>query len=302
MDKEVNKGELGKRIKKIRADLGETAEVFGKHFKPNANRSLVSAWENGRYVPSPERLKKIAELGEMSVDELLYGDYKIFVYNTLYSELAQKGELFLLIVEYLQKEDHLLNKNANLINRKEIYEIRSKLFLEDIIEDIFKVVNTPKMQEDFINNQEEAVRIIVDFAVTYVDYRINRLTISIDINENVIFKHLKQRNFIKIDDSDNTTKYKVNYHISVITAEVLEEGASIDYKFDCYPSLTIILNKHNKKNNYYYFNGLDSFKNQKYKKIYGSKTYEQLKKILLADALEYYAFEEYNIHCFQERD
>ena len=61
----------GERIKDIRLELGETLEEFGKMFDPPANRSLVSGWENGRYLPSPERLKKIAELGGMTVKELI---------------------------------------------------------------------------------------------------------------------------------------------------------------------------------------------------------------------------------------
>ena len=62
----------GERIKDIRLELGETLEDFGKRFDPPANRSLVSGWENGRYLPSPERLKVIAELGGISVHELIY--------------------------------------------------------------------------------------------------------------------------------------------------------------------------------------------------------------------------------------
>ena len=62
----------GERIKDIRLELGETLEEFGKRFNPPANRSLVSGWENGRYLPSPERLKVIAELGGISVRELIY--------------------------------------------------------------------------------------------------------------------------------------------------------------------------------------------------------------------------------------
>ena len=62
----------GERIKDIRLELGETLEEFGKRFNPPANRSLVSGWENGRYLPSPERLKVIAELGGISVHELIY--------------------------------------------------------------------------------------------------------------------------------------------------------------------------------------------------------------------------------------
>ena len=70
---DVNKKKLGERIKKVRLELGDTTEVFGKRFDPPANRSLVSAWENGRYIPSPERLKSLAELGGISVDYLLNG-------------------------------------------------------------------------------------------------------------------------------------------------------------------------------------------------------------------------------------
>ena len=62
----------GERIKDIRLELGETLETFGKRFDPPANRSLVSGWENNRYTPSPERLKAIAELGGISVHELIY--------------------------------------------------------------------------------------------------------------------------------------------------------------------------------------------------------------------------------------
>ncbi|MFV8808175.1 helix-turn-helix domain-containing protein [Aerococcus urinaeequi] len=72
----INKIELGKRINRIRKELGETLEVFGNRFDPKANRSLVSAWENGRYVPNNERLKQIADLAGndgITVQELLYG-------------------------------------------------------------------------------------------------------------------------------------------------------------------------------------------------------------------------------------
>ena len=61
----------GEQIKSIRLELGETLEEFGKKFIPPANRSLVSGWENNRYLPSPERLKEIAEIGDVSVEGLI---------------------------------------------------------------------------------------------------------------------------------------------------------------------------------------------------------------------------------------
>lgn len=82
---DIDKKELGKRIKSIRLSYGDNLEEFGKRkikntdTSLNATRSLVSAWENGRYVPSPERLKIIAELGNMTVEELLYGEKGIII-------------------------------------------------------------------------------------------------------------------------------------------------------------------------------------------------------------------------------
>lgn len=65
--------EIGSRIKSIRLKRGETAEVFAKHFTPPASKGTISKWENGRYLPNNLRLKKIAELGNVTVDGLLYG-------------------------------------------------------------------------------------------------------------------------------------------------------------------------------------------------------------------------------------
>lgn len=108
---DVNKKELGERIKKIRLELGDTTEVFGKRFDPQANRSLVSAWENGRYIPNPERLKSLAELGGISVDYLLNGkkdllgndmpvhDLSFYEYEILDATIEEpiaEGELILL--------------------------------------------------------------------------------------------------------------------------------------------------------------------------------------------------------------
>lgn len=71
VDNKIDKKLLGQRIKQIRQELGENLEVFGERFDPPANRSLVSAWENGRYIPNGERLRIIADLANISVKELL---------------------------------------------------------------------------------------------------------------------------------------------------------------------------------------------------------------------------------------
>lgn len=69
----INKQELGKRIKNIRLSLGKNMREFGELNGLNATDSVVSKWEKGKTIPSPERLKKLAEIGNISVEELLNG-------------------------------------------------------------------------------------------------------------------------------------------------------------------------------------------------------------------------------------
>src|SRR5690625_4575063 len=64
---------LGDRIRMIRIKKGMTLEEFGKHVL-NANKSVVSKWENNRTVPSNERLLKIAEIGNVTVEYLMTGN------------------------------------------------------------------------------------------------------------------------------------------------------------------------------------------------------------------------------------
>lgn len=75
MSKKYNKKDIGQKIKIIRLKKGMTLEEFGKLF--NTSKGIVSRWENGISTPTPERLKKIAELGGVSVAYITgVSDYK----------------------------------------------------------------------------------------------------------------------------------------------------------------------------------------------------------------------------------
>ena len=58
----------GEQIKDIRLELGETLEEFGARF--NTSKVTVFKWEKGRNLPNKSNLKKIAEIGSKSVEEL----------------------------------------------------------------------------------------------------------------------------------------------------------------------------------------------------------------------------------------
>ncbi|MBF0709743.1 MULTISPECIES: helix-turn-helix domain-containing protein [unclassified Gemella] len=73
---QVNKKNVGLRIKQIRLNKGYIFKDFGKLF--GASDSSVIGWENGRSLPNKERIKAIAKFADITVNELLYGsvEYK----------------------------------------------------------------------------------------------------------------------------------------------------------------------------------------------------------------------------------
>lgn len=76
---------IGKRIYLIRKSLGLTMKEFGERMgNPVASDSIVSRWEKGVSVPNNERLKRIAELGEMTVEDLLSMQSNRTVEETIY--------------------------------------------------------------------------------------------------------------------------------------------------------------------------------------------------------------------------
>lgn len=68
----MDKQNLSERIKEIRFKLGKSQEEFGLLFEPPAPKSAVSRWEHGG-KPNKKRIKRIAEIGNVSVDYLLNG-------------------------------------------------------------------------------------------------------------------------------------------------------------------------------------------------------------------------------------
>ena len=72
--KKIDKKAVGKRIFNIRNSLNLTLEQFGKLDNLKASKSIVLRWENGTSLPNRSRLEIIAKIGNMTVNELLYGN------------------------------------------------------------------------------------------------------------------------------------------------------------------------------------------------------------------------------------
>lgn len=81
-----NAKEIGYSIKLIRKQLGLTMEEFGDLFDPPASQSIVSRWEKGVSVPNNQRMKRISELGNTTVADLIF-DNKVLIPKAVYDIL-----------------------------------------------------------------------------------------------------------------------------------------------------------------------------------------------------------------------
>lgn len=92
------KERVGKRIKTIRLELGYNMREFGEKISKDnpPSNSIVSRWEKGISLPSAGRLKAIAELGNTTVNHLLFyktkEEIQLDVYKMFFEEIESKSK------------------------------------------------------------------------------------------------------------------------------------------------------------------------------------------------------------------
>lgn len=134
---------IGKRIEQIRNEKGMSQEEFGSLID-NAHKSLVSKWEKGQSLPNNNRLKLIATLGRMNVNQLLYGDFNTFLYTLVHEyKTSGKHTFFRNTLNQLEDDGQLNKVYTYLIDRVESlgfsYQDENKIIseLESILSDHF---------------------------------------------------------------------------------------------------------------------------------------------------------------------
>ncbi|HBI1635421.1 TPA: helix-turn-helix transcriptional regulator [Enterococcus faecalis] len=84
-----NKIKVGERIREIRTNLGYSMDEFGR-LLGDSPRSSVNNWEKGVSLPKKDKLEKIALLGNMLTDQVLYGKADEYLYDLIESNLGVK--------------------------------------------------------------------------------------------------------------------------------------------------------------------------------------------------------------------
>lgn len=155
----IDKKAVGQRIKSIRLNKGMTLEEFGKLF--NASFGNVKSWEIGNALPNKERIKTISKIGNISINELLYGD----------------------IWEFIETNVNLIVLEIALKTKKNIdaEDIQEMIFQFEIIDDYFYDVKNIDIddEESIYTTFSKICRAIIDFD-DYIDSLNNGLMLYIE--------------------------------------------------------------------------------------------------------------------------
>ena len=121
--KDINKKNVGKKIKQIRLSNGWTLIKFSDEIskiigdKKQIAEGVISRWESGISLPNPKRLKAIAKIADITVEELIdvKKDYKNFKQLMLNQDSDLKQMLIKKIRElpYEDYSDHYKNFNES---------------------------------------------------------------------------------------------------------------------------------------------------------------------------------------------
>lgn len=130
-----DKEKIGMRIAIIRRSLGLTGEEFAQLIDKKASKSSVAAWESGRNLPNAQRLKIIAELGNITVEQLLKSkDYEL---NAL--GMALDGIDYEMVRKDIEKYRPSIEKFLNNATENELTAMTSLIY-ENLTKDIISII------------------------------------------------------------------------------------------------------------------------------------------------------------------
>lgn len=112
----LDKKEVGQRILQIRKKYGYSMQKFGEIID-NAPKGSVNSWEKGVNLPNEKRLKQIATLGNISLNELLYGSFENYVDKLINEKLGiQLPEEFMnTFYQLLQQNNYTYGDDIEIV-------------------------------------------------------------------------------------------------------------------------------------------------------------------------------------------
>ncbi|WP_274516991.1 helix-turn-helix domain-containing protein [Staphylococcus sp. OJ82] len=228
----------------MRQSIGLTMEDFGKKFTPNAHKSLVSKWEKGQSQPSVERLKKIAEIGDVSVDYLISGNkitYNNFIKKIKNNDEYLKEELSEKLLNFIeslfQDYEEIKNEQSQIINLFLAFQEELDISISELIPRFTELIYDQELdfyiEGSYILYTEDIYKITTK--IYLIDY-IYELLVQISLD----YPSIYYRNLIEIlgsakDEIINVSFKKNNYTDTQQTSfkpKFIREAVYNDYTTD----------------------------------------------------------------------
>lgn len=190
---------IGQRIKQIRREKGMTMEEFGNLL--STSKSIVYRWEIGTNLPNPERLKTIAKLADITVEELLSSSKKDYalkyalkslnnILNTKsLSQFDEDNSKF--VYKYADEilpiiEERLKYLQLSMYSNKDIEK-----YIDDTINEI--VYSTPKDTKELLFDVKLTITENLKKIYEYYGKEKDSLSVNIsnDLNNETVSKVLK---------------------------------------------------------------------------------------------------------------
>lgn len=181
MNLEVDPKKVGLRIRDIRKRLGLSMTAFAERIdqfetEKKTKSGTVSNWETGKNLPNNNRLKIIAELGEISVDKLLYGSKEEYTNNLVrqvFNEVRNSHSRYNLPEDKTNELIELaINKLVNAPIAKNIDYIESS-YAQAMLFDVFNTY-----YENTVFSNENAINLVtynmIELSDTLDDYFFDR--------------------------------------------------------------------------------------------------------------------------------
>ena len=196
-----DKAAIGKRINSIRLEKGMTLEEFGNLF--GADKSNVLKWEKGSSIPSPERLKLISKIGNITIDELLRGnkiEYAISLCNSLIKKAKSVSYSDKILIEKYRNQfiDYIRHSLNSIEMSDTTYNEIDEFVVTKFNEFLNTPTNTTKLIDSVIRGNQFEINKIYNFISSSPTIE-NNLSISSieEIDKNIAKK------IIEILDNSN---------------------------------------------------------------------------------------------------
>ena len=186
----INKSKLGEYLKKLRSEKKENGKSFTLEKvaeKMDISVNAVKDWENGKSIPSLDKLQRLADLYNKTVDEILEAeDREKIDYNEKY---------------FIVEKDWYLKYNPNdtyLIRNKQIKEITKR----------FKELVLIRMNRYFKANEEEEFKFLFKNFYNATDYcKFFSIKSEEDNNKYILFKDALENVIVETKEMDVSDRF-----------------------------------------------------------------------------------------------